>query len=60
MQLSAVVQVPGHAVWSGSDASLASRDRDWILEPMQKGGSVRTYLKHIVKGCAALSTLLGA
>ncbi|GAA5867819.1 hypothetical protein JCM3774_005867 [Rhodotorula dairenensis] len=45
-----LVMVPGHAVWSGSDASLASRDRDWILEPMQKGGSVRTYLKHIVKG----------
>ncbi|TKA52109.1 hypothetical protein B0A53_04769 [Rhodotorula sp. CCFEE 5036] len=45
-----LVIVPGHAVWSGSDASLASRDRDWILEPMQKGGSVRTYLKHIVKG----------
>ncbi|POY72356.1 hypothetical protein BMF94_4658 [Rhodotorula taiwanensis] len=45
-----MVMVPGHAIWSGCDASLAARDRDWILEPMQKGGQVRTYLKHIVKG----------
>ncbi|GAA5991713.1 hypothetical protein JCM10908_001103 [Rhodotorula pacifica] len=45
-----LVMVPGHAIWSGCDATLAGRDRDWILEPMQKGGSVRTYLKHIVKG----------
>ncbi|GAA6016156.1 hypothetical protein JCM8202_005432 [Rhodotorula sphaerocarpa] len=45
-----LVMVPGHAIWSGCDASLAARDRDWLLEPMQKGGQVRTYLKHIVKG----------
>ncbi|GAA5974747.1 hypothetical protein JCM11641_007250 [Rhodosporidiobolus odoratus] len=45
-----LVMVPGHAIWQGCDASRATDDHDWILEPMQKGGAVRTYLKHIVKG----------
>ncbi|GAA5915630.1 hypothetical protein JCM6882_002368 [Rhodosporidiobolus microsporus] len=45
-----LVMVPGHAIWQGCDATRATEDHDWILEPMQKGGAVRTYLKHIVKG----------
>ncbi|BGP02181.1 hypothetical protein RTBOTA2_005060 [Rhodotorula toruloides] len=45
-----LVMVPGHAIWQGCDASHATEDKDWILEPMQRGGSVRTYLKHIAKG----------
>jgi len=42
-----LVMVPGHAVWLGHDAELAEEDDDWVLEPMQRGGSVRTYVKHI-------------
>ncbi|BGP18656.1 hypothetical protein JCM10213v2_006722 [Rhodosporidiobolus nylandii] len=45
-----LVMVPGHAIWQGVDASRATEDQDWVLEPMQRGGAVRTYLKHIVKG----------
>jgi hypothetical protein len=44
-----LVMVPGHAVWLGSDADLAVIDDDWVLEMMQRGGSVRTYVKHIRK-----------
>ena len=40
----------GHAIWTGCDASRATSDVDWILEEMQRGGDVRTYLKHITKG----------
>lgn len=43
-------QVPGHAIWTGCDASAAAMDQDWILEEMQKGGDVRAYIKHITKG----------
>lgn len=46
-------QVPGHAIWRGCSAEQASRattDSDWILEDLQKGGDVRTYIKHITKG----------
>ncbi|GAA6029053.1 hypothetical protein JCM8097_001570 [Rhodosporidiobolus ruineniae] len=45
-----LVMVPGHAIWQGCDATRALEDHDWILEPMQRGGAVKTYLKHIVKG----------
>ncbi|GAA6049275.1 hypothetical protein JCM3770_005917 [Rhodotorula araucariae] len=45
-----LVMVAGHAIWQGCDASDATKDDDWILEGMQKGGAVKTYLKHIVKG----------
>ncbi|GAA5922133.1 hypothetical protein JCM3775_003502 [Rhodotorula graminis] len=45
-----LVLVAGHAIWQGCDASEATKDDDWILEEMQRGGAVRTYLKHIVKG----------
>ncbi|KAK4704890.1 hypothetical protein P7C70_g1323, partial [Phenoliferia sp. Uapishka_3] len=42
-------QVPGHAIFTGCQASQATSDEDWILEPYQKGGSVRTFIKHITK-----------
>ncbi|KDE04318.1 hypothetical protein MVLG_05199 [Microbotryum lychnidis-dioicae p1A1 Lamole] len=45
-----LVMIPGHAIWLGSNASRASLDQDWILEPFQKNGDVRAYLKHIAKG----------
>ena len=43
-------QVPGHAIWTGCDASEATTDLDWILEPMQRGGSVKTFIQHVTKG----------
>lgn len=46
-----LVMVPGHAIWlGGRDASRATLDSDWILEPSQHGGQVKTYIKHITKG----------
>lgn len=42
-----LVMVPGHAVWLGQDASMAVTNDDWVLEKMQRGGSVRTYVEHI-------------
>ncbi|GAA5859454.1 hypothetical protein JCM1840_004623 [Sporobolomyces johnsonii] len=46
-----LVMVPGHAIWEGCDASHATTDQDWLLEPFQRGrGMVKTYLKHITKG----------
>lgn len=48
----------GHAIWQGCDASEATKDDDWILEDMQRGGPVRTYLKHIVKGCVGTALLV--
>lgn len=46
-----LVMVPGHAIWlGGRDASRATLDSDWILEPAQHGGQVKTYIKHITKG----------
>ncbi|WVR04413.1 hypothetical protein IAU60_001415 [Kwoniella sp. DSM 27419] len=49
-ELDHLIMVPGHAIWLGHDAASARENDDWILEPMQKGGSVRTYIKHIEKG----------
>ncbi len=42
--------VPGHAIWIGQDPHNAEDDDEWILENMQKGGSVKTYIKHIKEG----------
>ncbi|WVQ84027.1 hypothetical protein IAT38_006172 [Cryptococcus sp. DSM 104549] len=49
-ELDHLVMVPGHAIWLGHDASMAGEDDDWVLEPMQRGGSVKTYVKHIERG----------
>ncbi|BEI82486.1 hypothetical protein CcaverHIS002_0303540 [Cutaneotrichosporon cavernicola] len=45
-----LILVPGHAVWLGSDVGQVGEDGEWVLEGMQKGGSVGTYIKHIEKG----------
>ena len=45
-----LVMVPGHAIWVGHDASKVEEDSQWVLENMQKGGSVRTFMKHIEMG----------
>lgn len=49
-QLGHMIMVPGHAIWTGGDISRVEEDEQWVLEPMQRGGSVRTYLRHIEIG----------
>ena len=53
-ELNHLVMVPGHAIWIGSDIARVEEDGEWILENMQKGGSVKTYLEHIKKGVDVL------
>ncbi|RSH90270.1 hypothetical protein EHS25_001604 [Saitozyma podzolica] len=53
-ELEHLIMVPGHAIWLGHDASKVEEDDQWILEPMQKGGSVKTYVKHIREGVERL------
>lgn len=42
-----MIMVPGHAIWIGHDPDRIEEDDQWVLENMQKGGSVKTYIKHI-------------
>ncbi|KAI5480430.1 hypothetical protein MNV49_000583 [Pseudohyphozyma bogoriensis] len=42
--------VPGHAIFTGCDASTATFDKDWILEPYQHDGTVKTLIRHLSKG----------
>lgn len=49
-ELDHLIMVPGHAIWFGHDAARAEEDDDWVLEPMQRGGSVKTYVRHIEEG----------
>ena len=53
-ELDHLILVPGHAIWTGHDPSIVREDDDWILEPMQKGGSVKTYISHIMEGVSRL------
>ncbi|EPQ26036.1 uncharacterized protein PFL1_06489 [Pseudozyma flocculosa PF-1] len=48
--LNHLVLVPGHAVWAGCDVRQRDNDENWILEDYQRGGSVKTFFKHIEKG----------
>ncbi|GAA5992443.1 hypothetical protein JCM5350_001592 [Sporobolomyces pararoseus] len=49
--LTHLVMIPGHAIWSGCDASHSLRDTDWILQDFQRDGKhVKTYLRHLTKG----------
>jgi hypothetical protein len=54
VELDHLVMVPGHAIWVGHDPSRVEMDEEWVLEPMQRGGSVKTYLKHIRQGVETL------
>lgn len=54
-ELNHLVMVPGHAIWVGNDVNRIERDEDWILESMQRGGSVRTFVQHIRVGVEELS-----
>ena len=49
-----LILVPGHALWIGTDPEKVEEDDQWILEAMQKGGSVKTYIKHIREGVEQL------
>ncbi|KAJ9115212.1 hypothetical protein QFC20_001079 [Naganishia adeliensis] len=49
-KLDHLVMVAGHAVWTGTDAGNREDDEDWVLQPIQKGGSVKTFYKHIERG----------
>ncbi|GAA97517.1 uncharacterized protein L969DRAFT_119958 [Mixia osmundae IAM 14324] len=49
VQLRHMIMVPGHAIWTGSDGLRAYEDSQWVLEDMQKGGHVKTYVKHIAR-----------
>ena len=48
--LNHLVIVTGHAIWAGCDVKGKENDENWILEEYQKGGSVKTFYKHIEKG----------
>lgn len=48
--LNHLVMVAGHAIWIGSDPLQRQNDDDWILSPIQKGGSVETFYRHIATG----------
>jgi hypothetical protein len=50
-----LVMVPGHSIWIGHDVDRIELDEEWILEPIQKGGSVKTYVKHIREGARILA-----
>ncbi|SPO22496.1 uncharacterized protein UTRI_01174 [Ustilago trichophora] len=48
--LNHLVIVTGHAIWAGCDVKGKENDENWVLEDYQKGGSVKTFYKHIEKG----------
>lgn len=48
--LTHLVMVAGHAIWKGSDPELRGNDSEWVLTPIQRGGSVKTFYKHIEAG----------
>jgi hypothetical protein len=54
MGLRNLVMVPGHAIWVGSDPDKVELDSEWVLQGMQKGGSVRTFLRHVEMGVEAM------
>lgn len=46
--------VPGHAIWTGTDVEAIEDDDQWVLQDMQKGGSVKSYIRHIEQGAEIL------
>lgn len=48
--LTHLIMVAGHAIWKGADPEKREEDDEWVLTPIQKGGSVRTFYKHIEAG----------
>lgn len=58
--LNHLVMVPGHAIWIGNDVDKVEDDKEWVLEGMQKGGSVRTFMKHLEMGVEVMREDEGA
>ena len=52
-QFQRAIIVPGHAIYTG-DSSLEGLEMDdnWVLESFQRGGQVRTFVRHIEKAVA--------
>lgn len=44
--------IAGHAIYKGTPNNMndISNDENWILEPYQKGGQVKTFIQHIQTG----------
>ena len=59
-RLDHLVMVPGHAIYTGSDPGKVEEDGEWVLEPMQRDGSVRTFIKHVEEGVRVVKEDLGA
>ncbi|ORY26865.1 hypothetical protein BCR39DRAFT_539840 [Naematelia encephala] len=55
-ELDHLIMVPGHAIWIGNDPERLEEDDQWILEGIQGGGSVKTYVKHIREGVRRLES----
>lgn len=49
-KLTHLIMVAGHAVWAGCNFQDREKDENWVLESYQRGGSVKTFWKHIQKG----------
>lgn len=46
-----LIMVPGHAIWTGSNAQSRLNEEEWILEPYQRGGErVAALFAHISSG----------
>lgn len=56
-RLEHLVMVPGHAVWKGRTKEEATQDENWVLEDIQKGGSVQTFIRHVMKGYVVVCLL---
>ncbi|KDN45066.1 hypothetical protein K437DRAFT_256721 [Tilletiaria anomala UBC 951] len=49
-KLNHLVLVVGHAIWAGTNFAGRMSDDNWVLEQYQRGGSVKTFWKHIERG----------
>jgi len=49
-ELKDLILVAGHAIYIGDSIEEVEDDRDWVLEKFQRGGQVKTFLKHIQRG----------
>jgi len=45
--------IPGHAIWTGNEDNVeraSEENEQWILQDIQKKGTIKTFIKHITKG----------
>lgn len=50
LKLTHLVIVAGHAIWKGKESASVDEDSNWFLEDYQRGGSVNTFVEHIMRG----------